>query len=200
MRKFFLISVFIVSYFWLFGFSHFYYSLSVQFCGFVAVSIYFVARFSIEEYWSTLVVIIPLVVMYGVFGMAFYMLSLSGRNDWLEDTFIKIIFLPSSVLFARAALSHISFNDIAELNISEEKKTDLVVFRTIVVRGSQSMKRLKWYIDNFQRHFGKSLLRHKLPKYSALILSTYVMLYKQAEVLYKVIENRKSYLSKEYVK
>ncbi len=196
MIKLFTIFSFIVLYFWLFGFSSFATSAYFHILGIVLVSIWFMIRYTFKEFVNAIVFLLPLVVVFGLFGVLFQVFEVGGRTDWLEDTLIKVLFLPASVLYIRVVLSYITFYDIAGLKFSDSIKRDLVIFRTIVVRGNGCMERLKWYIDNNQLHFGQSFFYNNIPKYSALILSTYISLYQKAEILYTIIENRTSYLNR----
>jgi len=195
-KKLIFLIMIIIGYFWLFGFTAYYINPIFHLTGFIIVSLYFLHCFSISEYLSALIVLLPLVLVFGVFGVGFHVFSVAGRSDWLEDTLVKVLFLPSSVLFVRSILSNLTFSDIINMKIPDKYKTDLIVFRTIVVRGSQSMSRLNWYIDNSQMHNGRSILHNKIPKYSALILSTYITLYQKAEMLYSIINNRNLHLKR----
>lgn len=163
---------------------------------FLFISIGYITRYSIKNYISTLLFILPFVLILSFMGFIFYLYNFGGRSDWLEDTVIKVVFFPSSILFVKAMLSFVSFYDITQLPISETRRSDLIVIRSLLVRGNLGMTRLKWYLDSYPQHKSDGIFNNKIPKYGALILATYFYLYNKAEVNYFLIDNRNIHLKR----
>jgi hypothetical protein len=155
----------------------------------------YIFRFSLKGYVYLLLSMLPFIIVLSFCGTLFYILHIHiGETDWLSDTSIKVLFFPSSVIFIQLILSFVSFYDIISLPLSDHRKRDAIVLRTLFVRGAVTMSRMKWLSDNTFLYSQQGLFRGQVPQYSALILSLFVFLYRKLETLYDLIENRESHI------
>ena len=99
------IFIIILSFFWLFVFGPFYDSIVIQVAVFMLVMGWNAVRFSFQETLSLLKFCFPFVLSLFVFGLIFHFIQLFGRTDWLQDTLIKCLVFPSSLVFLKILLT-----------------------------------------------------------------------------------------------
>ena len=116
------IFIIILSFFWLFVFGPFYDSILIQVAVFMIVMGWNALRFSFQETLSLLKFCFPFVLSLFVFGLIFHFIQLFGRTDWLQDTLIKCLVFPSSLVFLKILLTYITYLDILNLRIKTELK------------------------------------------------------------------------------
>ena len=130
-----VIFIFIVSFFGLFVFGPLYDHIPVQAVVFAAVIGWNTLRFSVRETISLLKFCFPFVLSLFIFGLIFHFTQLLGRQDWLEDTLIKCLIFPSSLIFLKVVLTYITYLDILNLPISMKKRVDLITVKSAFSKG-----------------------------------------------------------------
>ena len=103
------ILVLIVLFFWLFIFGPLYDHLVVQLAVLSGAAGWHIKRFSFRETISVLKFCLPFVLSLFVFGLVFHFMRLFGRGDWLQDSLIKCLVFPSSLVFIKIMLTYITY-------------------------------------------------------------------------------------------
>ena len=122
--------MFIYSHFSAFCFGPFYDHIPIQLVVFIGVIGWNMLRFSVRETISLLKFCFPFVFSLFVFGLIFHFTRLFGRQDWLEDTLIKCLVFPSSLIFLKVILTYITYLDILNLPVSMKKRVDLITIKS----------------------------------------------------------------------
>jgi hypothetical protein len=150
------IFIIILTFFWLFVFGPFYDNIVIQLAVFIVVMGWNVLRFSLQETISLLkfcfpfvLSLFPFVLSLFVFGLIFHFMQLLGRTDWLQDTFIKCLVFPSSLIFLKILLAHITYLDILNLPISMQKRIGLITMKSAFQKGEKIMRRFSWYLNTY---------------------------------------------------
>ena len=132
-----IILMLILSFFWLFVFGPFYDSIVIQLAVFIVVMGWNSLRFSFQETISLLKFCFPFVLSLFVFGLIFHFIQLFGRTDWLQDTLIKCLVFPSSLIFLKILLTYITYLDILNLPISMKKRIGLITMKSAFQKGEK---------------------------------------------------------------
>ena len=184
------IFLFLVSFFWLFVFGPFYDNLAIQVVVFFGVMGWNTVRFSLRETISLLKFCFPFVLTLFVFGLIFHFTRLMGRQDWLQDTFIKCFIFPSSLIFLKVILTYITYLDILNLPISMKKRIDLITMKSAFQKGEKILRRFSWYLNTYSGLRSGSKIKYALRKYACLIIALYLYLYEEIENSNRLLKNR----------
>ena len=151
-------------------------------------------RTSLRETWRMVKFCIPFVLTLLGFGLLFHLTRFLGRADWLQDSLIKALVFPSSLIFLKLLLTFITYLDLLRLPLSMARRVDLITFKAALSKGGRIMGRFKWYLETYpaSTEDGKGRL---LRKYASLIMALYLYLYQEIEHSRWVMENRMRFLS-----
>jgi len=180
----------IVSFFWLFVFGPFYDHLAVQLAVLAGVIGWNSLRFSLRETISVLKFCLPFVLSLFVFGVIFHLTRLFGRQDWLQDTLIKCLVFPSSLIFLKVILTYITYLDILNLPISMGKRVGLITMKSAFQKGEKILRRFSWYLDTYAILKSDGRVKSGLKKYACLIIALYLYLYEEIENSNRLLKNR----------
>ena len=184
----------ILSFFWLFVFGPFYDDIVIQLAVFIVVMGWNVLRFSLQETLSLLKFCFPFVLSLFVFGLIFHFMQLLGRTDWLQDTLIKCLVFPSSLIFLKILLTYITYLDILNLPISMKKRIGLITMKSAFQKGEKIMRRFSWYLNTYSDLRSDSRIKSELKKYACLIIALYLYLYEEIENSNRLLKNRYQHL------
>ena len=184
----------ILSFFWLFVFGPFYDDIVIQLAVFIVVMGWNVLRFSLQETISLLKFCFPFVLSLFVFGLIFHFMQLLGRTDWLQDTLIKCLVFPSSLIFLKILLTYITYLDILNLPISMKKRIGLITMKSAFQKGEKIMRRFSWYLNTYSDLRSDSRIKSELKKYACLIIALYLYLYEEIENSNRLLKNRYQHL------
>jgi signal transduction histidine kinase len=185
-----LIFIIILSFFWLFVFGPFYDNIAIQLTVFIVVMGWNVLRFSLQETISLLKFCFPFVLSLFVFGLIFHYIQLLGRTDWLQDTLIKCLVFPSSLIFLKILLTYITYLDILNLPISMKKRIGLITMKSAFQKGEKIMRRFSWYLNTYSDLQSDNRIKSELKKYACLIIALYLYLYEEIENSNRLLKNR----------
>ena len=188
------IFIIILSFFWLFVFGLFYDDIVIQLAVFFVVMGWNVLRFSFQETISLLKFCFPFVLSLFVFGIIFHFMQLLGRTDWLQDTLIKCLVFPSSLIFLKILLTYITYLDILNLPISMKKRIGLITIKSAFQKGEKIMRRFSWYLNTYSDLQSDSRIKSELKKYACLIIALYLYLYEEIENSNRLLKNRYQHL------
>ncbi len=194
MLKFGAVLVLIGLFFWLFVFGPFYASLSIQLAVFIIIMGWHLVRFSFRETISVLKFCLPFVMSLFVFGLVFDFMRLFGRSDWLQDTLIKCLVFPSSLIFLKVMLATITYLDILNLPISMKKRIGLITMKSAFQKGEKILRRFSWYLGTYSGLQSSGRIRTLLRKYACLIIALYLYLYEEIENSNRLLKNRYQHL------
>ncbi len=189
-----IICIFILSFFWLFVFGPLYDHIPIQVVVFIAVMGWNMLRFSVRETISVLKFCFPFVFSLFIFGLIFHFTRLLGRQDWLEDTLIKCLVFPSSLIFLKVILTYITYLDILNLPISMKKRVDLITVKSAFSKGEKILRRFSWYLSTYSELKSGSKIKYALKKYACLIIALYLYLYEEIENSNRLLRNRYQHL------
>ena len=185
-----IIFIIILSFFWLFVFGPFYDSILIQLAVFSVVMGWHVRRFSLQETIPVLKFCLPFVLSLFVFGLIFHFMQLFGRTDWLEDTFIKCLIFPSSLVFLKIQLTYITYLDILNLPISMKKRIGLITMKSAFQKGEKILRRFSWYLNTYSDLQSGNRIKSGLRKYACLIIALYLYLYEEIENSNRLLKNK----------
>jgi uncharacterized membrane protein len=188
------IFIIIFSFFGLFVFGPFYDNIVIQLAVFIVVMGWNVLRFSLQETISLLKFCLPFVLSLFVFGLVFHFVQLLGRTDWLQDTLIKCLVFPSSLIFLKILLTYITYLDILNLPISMKKRIGLITMKSAFQKGEKIMRRFSWYLNTYSDLRSDSRIKFELKKYACLIIALYLYLYEEIENSNRLLKNRYQHL------
>lgn len=188
------ISLLTLVFFWLFVFGPYYDHLAVQLSVLVGAIGWNVQRFSIKETLNLLKFCLPFILCLFVFGLIFHFMRLLGRQDWLEDTLIKCMIFPSSLMFLQILLSYITYLDILNLPLSMKRRVDLITMKSAFQKGSKILGRFTWYLNTYSGLKSGHKVRYELTKYACLIIALYLYLYEEIENSNRLLQNRYRHL------
>jgi hypothetical protein len=184
----------IISFFWLFVFGPFYDSIVTQLVVFIVVMGWNVQRFSLTEAITLLKFCLPFVLSLFIFGLIFHFMQLFGRTDWLEDTLIKCLVFPSSLVFLKILLTYITYLDILSLPISMEKRIGLITMKSAFQKGEKILRRFSWYLNTYSDLQSGNRIKSGLQKYACLIIALYLYLYEEIENSNRLLKNKYHHL------
>lgn len=184
----------ILAFFWLFIFGPFYDHIAIQLLVFMGVIGWNMLRFSVRETISLLRFCFPFVLSLFVFGLIFHYVRLLGRQDWLEDTLVKCLVFPSSLIFLKVILTYITYLDILNLPISMKKRVDLITIKSAFSKGEKILRRFSWYLDTYSELKFGSKIKYAMKKYACLIIALYLYLYEEIENSNRLLRNRYQHL------
>jgi hypothetical protein len=186
--------IIIFAFFWLFVFGPFYDNILIQVAVFMVVMGWNVLRFSVKETLSLLKFCFPFVLSLFVFGLIFHFMHLFGRTDWLQDTLIKCLVFPSSLIFLKILLTYITYLDILNLPISMKKRIGLITMKSAFQKGEKILRRFSWYLNTYSELQSGSRIKSQLKKYACLIIALYLYLYEEIENSNRLLKNRYQHL------
>ncbi len=153
-----------------------------------------------RETWGLIKFCIPFILTLLGFGGLFHLTRFLGRDDWMQDSLIKILIFPSSLIFLKILLNFITYLDLLRLPISMVHRIDLITFKAAFSKGGRVMARFKWYLQTYQEPPGRQGFRlisgRLLQKYACLIIALYLYLYEEIENSRLVMENRAHFLTR----
>ena len=193
-----IIFIIIISFFWLFVFGPFYNHLAVQLVVLVVVLVWNALRFSFKETISLLKFCLPFVSSLFIFGLVFQLMRLFGRTDWLQDSLIKCLVFPSSLIFLKILLAGITYLDILNLPISMKKRIGLITMKSAFQKGEKILGRFSWYLNTYSSLHGEGRIKSTLKKYACLIIALYLYLYEEIENSNRLLKNRYQHLYEVY--
>jgi signal transduction histidine kinase len=189
-----VIFIIILFFFWLFVFGPFYDNIAIQLAVFIVVMGWNVLRFSLQETISLLKFCFPFVLSLFIFGLIFHYIQLLGRTDWLQDTLIKCLVFPSSLIFLKILLTYITYLDILNLPISMKKRIGLITMKSAFQKGEKIMRRFSWYLNTYSDLQSDNRIKSELKKYACLIIALYLYLYEEIENSNRLLKNRYHHL------
>ena len=181
-------------FFWLFVFGPFYDSIAIQLVMIVIVMGWHALRYSFRETISVLKFCFPFVLSLLFFGFIFHFMHLFGRTDWLQDTLVKCLVFPSSLVFLKIMLATITYLDILSLPISMNKRIGLITMKSAFQKGEIILRRFSWYLGTYAELKSTSRIRSALKKYACLIIALYLYLYEEIENSNRLLKNRYQHL------
>ena len=188
------IFIIIFAFFWLFVFGPFYDNIVIQLAVFMVVMGWNVLRFSFQETLSLLKFCLPFVMSLFVFGLIFHIMKLFGRTDWLQDSLIKCLVFPSSLIFLKVLLTYITYLDILNLPISMKKRIGLITMKSAFQKGEKILRRFSWYLNTYSALQSGNRIKSQLKKYACLIIALYLYLYEEIENSNRLLKNRYQHL------
>ena len=188
------IFIIIFAFFWLFVFGPFYDNIVIQLAVFMVVMGWNVLRFSFQETLSLLKFCFPFVMSLFVFGLIFHIMKLFGRTDWLQDSLIKCLVFPSSLIFLKILLTYITYLDILNLPISMKKRIGLITMKSAFQKGEKILRRFSWYLNTYSALQSGNRIKSQLKKYACLIIALYLYLYEEIENSNRLLKNRYQHL------
>jgi hypothetical protein len=188
------IFIIILSFFGLFVFGPFYDNMAIQLAVFMVVMGWNMLRFSLRETISLLKFCLPFVLSLFVFGLIFHFMRLFGRTDWLQDTLIKCLVFPSSLVFLKIILTYITYLDILNLPISMKKRIGLITMKSAFQKGEKMLRRFSWYLNTYSDLQSGNRIKSELKKYACLIIALYLYLYEEIENSNRLLKNRYQHL------
>ena len=188
------IFIIIFAFFWLFVFGPFYDNIVIQLAVFMVVMGWNVLRFSFQETLSLLKFCFPFVMSLFVFGLIFHIMKLFGRTDWLQDSLIKCLVFPSSLIFLKILLTYITYLDILNLPISMKKRIGLITMKSAFQKGEKILRRFSWYLNTYSDLQSGNRIKSQLKKYACLIIALYLYLYEEIENSNRLLKNRYQHL------
>ena len=194
MLKFSVVLALIGLFFWLFVFGPFYANLVIQLAVFIFIIGWHIVRFSLRETIAVLKFCLPFVLSLFVFGLIFHFMRLFGRSDWLQDTLIKCLVFPSSLVFLKVMLATITYLDILNLPISMKKRIGLITMKSAFQKGEKILWRFSWYLGTYAGLQSNGRIRSVLRKYACLIIALYLYLYEEIENSNRLLNNRYQHL------
>ncbi|MGD2097914.1 MAG: hypothetical protein PVG35_10055 [Desulfobacterales bacterium] len=192
--KFGAVLALICLFFWLFVFGPFYANPVVQLAVFMFIMGWHIVRLSFRETIAVLKFCLPFVLSLFVFGLIFHLMRLFGRSDWLQDTLIKCLVFPSSLVFLKVMLATITYLDILNLPISMKKRIGLITMKSAFQKGEQILGRFSWYLGTYSGLQSNGRIRTVLMKYACLIIALYLYLYEEIENSNRLLKNRYQHL------
>lgn len=195
--KYTLLAAAIVVFFGLFVFGPLYGSMAVQAGVLAGVLIFSAIRFSRRETLLLLKFCLPFVLTLLLFGLIFQWLELLGRRDWIEDSLIKCLIFPSSLIFLKIVLSYITYLDLLRMPLSMPRRLDLITVKSAFQKGGATLKRLLWLLDTYPALKTGERFKSRRDKYICLIVALYLYLYQEIETSQRVLVNRYHHLKRE---
>ncbi len=195
--KLLLITVLIGLFFGLLVFGPFYDRLAVQAAALGGVVLWNTLRFSWRNTLALLKFCLPFVASLLVFGVAFQFFRLLGRDDWLNDTIIKCLVFPSSLIYIKILLSYITYLDILQLPISMKRRVDLITMKSAFQRGGVMLRRFSWYLGTYPGGGEEGRLKRQAKRFACLVIALYLYLYDEIESAGRLLENRYRHLGGE---
>jgi len=192
--KLLLITVLAGLFFGLLVFGPFYDRPVVQAVALGGVVLWNTLRFSWRSTLALLKFCLPFVASLLVFGLAFQFLRLLGRDDWLNDTLIKCLVFPSSLIYIKILLSYITYLDILQLPISMKRRVDLITMKSAFQRGGVMLRRFSWYLGTYTGDGEERRLRRQMKRFACLVIALYLYLYDEIESAGRLLENRYRHL------
>ena len=190
MGKLGILFIALTGFFGLFVFGPFYDQGAVQGGVLIAVLLASVWRTSCRETWGLIKFCIPFVLTLMGFGVLFHLTHFMGREDWLQDSLIKALVFPSSLMFLKLLLTFITYLDLLRLPLAMHRRVDLITFKAAFSKGGRIMGRFKFFLDTYPEPVGQRKALWILRKYASLILALYLYLYEEIANSRLVLENR----------
>ena len=187
--------ILIGAFFWLFVFGPFYDHMAIQVAVFIFVMVGHSIRFSLRDTIAVLKFCLPFVMSLLVFGLIFHFTRLFGRTDWLQDTLIKCLVFPSSLVFLKLMLAAITYLDILNLPISMQKRIHLITMKSAFQKGEKILRRFSWYLNSYSELQSSGRITSTLRKYACLIIALYLYLYEEIENSNRLLKNRYQHLN-----
>jgi len=185
---------FILLFFGLFVFGPVYDRIPVQAGVFVCVVAWSTLRFSLRETASLIKFCLPFLFTLMIFGIAFQLIRLQGREDWIADTLIKCLIFPSSLIFLKILLTYITYLDILRLPVPMKRRIDLITIKSAFGKGGAMLNRFLWYLDTYPGIFSGTRARKLLIRYACLVIALYLYLYEEIEDSNRLLRNRYHHL------
>jgi hypothetical protein len=187
--KLLLIFIIIVFFFYIFGFVC-YNSLLYQCLALLAVLIINSLKDSITATWRLLLLLLPFTVTLFIFGLLFQIIRLQGREDWLFDSLIKVVFFPSSFVFTKLTISLFTYRDILGLPIKKNQKREIIFMQTFFKKAFRIMPRLEFYARLHPGIQNSKGLKRNFLTFCAFPLSLYLYLMEEGQILRDYYQNR----------
>lgn len=144
----------------------------------------------IRNTYNTVLRLLPFVAFLFLFGAIFQLLHLLGRNDWMNDTTIKMLLFPNSLFVCKIAVELITLNDIYNLPISINTKSYIITIKAVLIKGKYTMNRFRFLLDTY-----KYLQKSKFKKNGSLILALFFYLEQESQNQWLVFDNRIRHLT-----
>ena len=184
-------------FFWLLVFGPFYGDVAVQLVVLVGVTGWSMLRFALRETLALLRFCLPFTLFLLFFGLVFHFTQLLGRTDWLQDSLIKCLIFPSSLLFLKIVLSHVTYLDILGLPLSMKKRLEIVTVKTAFQKGGGILGRFSWFLTTYPMLKDQGRFKSQWIKYACLIIALYLYLYEEIETSQRLLKNRYQHLNGE---
>lgn len=184
-----------ILFFWLFVFGPLYDIPAIQLGVLISVIGWNTLRYSLRKTLSLLKFCFPFVLSLLVFGLIFHYTRLLGRTDWLQDTLVKCMVFPSSLIFIKLLVSYITYLDILNLPISMKWRVDLITMKSAFQKGGQILRRFSWYLNTYSSLKSGTKVKYQMTKFACLIIALYLYLYEEIENSGRLLKNRYHHLS-----
>jgi len=172
----------------------FYDNLTLHLTIFIIILIMHSLRCSISESWQMIKLLLPFTITIFIFGLIFQLVHLQGRNDWLYDSLIKVIYFPASFLFTKWMISLFSYQDILGLPLSNELKSDIIFLQVFIKKAFLIMPRLEFYTRMHPLIQNKRGIRRNFLILCAFPLSLYIYLIDEGSTIRHIYLNRLKHL------
>ena len=187
--------IIMILFFWLFVFGPLYDIPAIQLGVLISVIGWNTLRYSLRKTMSLLKFCFPFVLSLLVFGLIFHYTQLLGRTDWLQDTLVKCMVFPSSLIFIKLLVSYITYLDILNLPISMKWRVDLITLKSAFQKGGQILRRFSWYLNTYSSLKSGKKIKYQMTKFACLIIALYLYLYEEIENSGRLLKNRYHHLS-----
>lgn len=149
-------------------------------------------RFSPRNTLSSLAFVLPFCIFLVGFGLIFDLFALYGRSDWLRDSLHKSLVFPNTFYIIKILISYIDYADITRLPVRMKTRLLLVALKSSCEKGGEKLSRFKWYaeIDPLMQTRRSRWIPLAVERYSVLMLSLYLFLYQEIQLLTEVVQNR----------
>lgn len=187
--KFIIITGLIILFFYIFGFV-IYDSLLLQVAGLLVVLAINAIKESIAATWQLLKILLPFTVTLFLFGLLFQVIHLQGRDDWLYDSLIKVVFFPASFTFTKLAISFFTYRDILGLPLKMQVKREIIFMQTFFRKAYQVIPRMEFYAGLHPGIQTRRGLRRSFVVFCSFPLSLYLYLMEEGQILRDYYQNR----------
>ena len=191
--KLFCLIVIIITFFALTGFV-FYDQLQLHLAILVIVLVLHSWRFSLRNSWQMILILLPFTVTIFLFGAFFQIIRLMGRSDWLYDSLIKVIYFPASFLFTKLIISLFTYQDVLDLPLKNDLKTDIIFLQVFIKKAFNIMPRLDFHIRMHPLMQTKKGLSKNFFILCTFPLSLYIFLIDEGSIVRQIYLNRLKHL------
>jgi len=145
---------------------------------------------------------LPMLIPFYLVGLLLQYNSSMGRTDWINDTYIKMLLFPNSVILINLCFSLIKPKDIFRIPIPTYYRAILLVLFSVYEKGFNVSNHIKFYLKSYSYLYKSEKKRNNPRKRKWLnfnvLTSILLSLYNHVKMEYSnhwdIIENRYKHL------